>query len=169
MFHRLAGLSLAAALMATTAPAATPAYDLIIRGGDIYDGSGGAPVRGDVAVKGDRIVCVGACPGSAAKVVDAKGKAVAPGFINMLSWSNESLIADGRGLSELKQGVTLEVMGEGDSMGPLNPKMKALAVQRQSDIHYPISWTTLDEYLRFLEKKGVSVNVASFVGATTAR
>jgi len=169
MTHRLAGLALAAVLMATAAPAATPAYDLIIRGGDIYDGSGSAAVHGDVAIKGDRIACVGTCKGSAAKVVDATGKAIAPGFINMLSWSTESLIADGRGLSELKQGVTLEVMGEGDSMGPLTPKMKELILQRQSDIRYPIQWTTLDEYLRFLEKKGVSMNVASFIGATTVR
>jgi len=169
MSFRLAGMSLAAALMASTSSAAAPAYDLVIRGGDIYDGSGGAPVNGDVAIKGQRIACVGACPGSAKKTVDARGKAVSPGFINMLSWSTESLIADGRGLSELKQGVTLEVMGEGDSMGPLSPEMKRLALQRQGDIKYPIGWTTLDEYLRFLEKKGVSVNVASFIGAATAR
>jgi len=169
MSFRLAGLSLAAALMASTSSAAAPAFDLVIRGGDIYDGSGGAPVKGDVAIKGQRIACVGACPGSASKTVDATGKAVSPGFINMLSWSTESLIADGRGLSELKQGVTLEVMGEGDSMGPLSPEMKRLALQRQGDIKYPIGWTTLDEYLRFLEKKGVSVNVASFIGAATAR
>jgi N-acyl-D-amino-acid deacylase len=167
--RRLAGLTLAAALMASTAFAATPAYDLVIRGGEIYDGSGGAPVHGDVAIKGQRIVCLGACPGAAAKTVDAKGKAVSPGFINMLSWSNDSLMHDGRGLSELKQGVTLEVMGEGDSMGPLNPTMKRLAVQRMGDIQYPITWTTLDEYLRTLETKGVSVNVASFIGAATAR
>jgi N-acyl-D-amino-acid deacylase len=165
---RLAGLSLAAVLLASAGPA--PTYDLIIRGGEIYDGSGGAAVHGDVATKGDRIVYVGPhAPGAATKVVDAGGKAVAPGFINMLSWSNESLIQDGRGLSELKQGITLEVMGEGDSMGPLTPKMKALAAQRQSDIRYPIGWITLDQYLRFLETKGVSVNVASFVGATTVR
>lgn len=169
MSFRIAGLSLAAALMATASSAAGPAYDLIVRGGEIYDGSGGAPVRGDVAIRGERIVCVGACPGSAAKMVDAKGKAVAPGFINMLSWSTESLIADGRGQSELRQGVTLEVMGEGDSMGPLNPEMKRLSIQRQGDIKYPITWTTLDEYLRSLETKGVSVNVASFIGAATAR
>jgi len=158
MTRRLAALSLAAALAATAAPAQKPAYDLIIRGGSIYDGSGGPAVKGDVAIRAERIACVGACPGTAAKVVDARGKAVAPGFINMLSWSNESLIQDGRGLSELKQGVTLEVMGEGDSMGPLTPKMRALMAQRQSDIKYPVSWSGLDEYLRFLERKGVSVN-----------
>jgi N-acyl-D-amino-acid deacylase len=157
------------ALAGAVAGAATPAYDLIVRGGAIYDGSGGDPVRGDVAIKGDRIVCVGACEGQAAKTVDARGKAVTPGFINMLSWSNQSLIQDGRGLSVLKQGVTLEVMGEGNSMGPLNPQMKREALQRQGDIKYPVNWTTLDEYLRFLEAKGVSVNVASFIGAETAR
>jgi N-acyl-D-amino-acid deacylase len=169
MSFRLAGLSLAAVLMATASSAAGPTYDLIVRGGEIYDGSGGAPIKGDVAIKGERIVCVGACKGSALKVVDAKGKAVAPGFINMLSWSTESLIADGRGQSELRQGITLEVMGEGTSMGPLSPEMRKLELQRQGDIKYPITWTTLDEYLRFLEKKGVSVNVASFIGAATAR
>ncbi len=158
-----------AALAAPAAVAQPPAYDLVIRGGDIYDGSGGAAVRGDVGVKGNRIVCVGACPGAAAKTVDAAGKAVAPGFINMLSWSTESLIQDGRGQSELRQGVTLQVMGEGASMGPLTPEMTRLELQRQSDIKYPIQWTTLDEYLRFLETKGVSMNVASFVGAATVR
>lgn len=162
--------ALAAALLsATPVGSAAPAYDLLIRGGTIYDGSGQPGVRGEVGVKGARIVCVGACKGAAAKTVDAAGKAVAPGFINMLSWSTDSLIADGRGLSELKQGVTLEVMGEGDSMGPLNPEMKRLALQRQGDIKYPIAWTSLDEYLRFLEAKGVSVNVASFIGAATVR
>ena len=161
---------LLAALALTGAAPAPAAYDLLIRGGQIYDGSGGAPVTGDVAVKGERVVYVGPhAPGRAARTVDATGKAVAPGFINMLSWSNESLIADGRGLSELKQGVTLEVMGEGDSMGPLTPRMKELMVQRESDIRYPVTWTTLDEYLRVLEAKRVSVNVASFVGATTVR
>ncbi|MBL8553454.1 MAG: D-aminoacylase, partial [Phenylobacterium sp.] len=163
-------LAATAALLASSAQGQAPAYDLIIRGGTIYDGSGGPAFKGDVGVKGQRIVCVGSCPaGAAKKTVDAAGKAVAPGFINMLSWSTESLIHDGRGLSELKQGVTLEVMGEGDSMGPLNPQMKALAIQRQGDIKYAIPWTSLDEYLRFLEKKGVSVNVASFVGAATVR
>ncbi|MBI1199474.1 MAG: amidohydrolase family protein [Phenylobacterium sp.] len=166
---RLAGLALASALTTGAAPA-PPAYDLLIRGGDIYDGSGAAPIKGDVGVKGDRIVCVGGCPaGAAARTVDATGKAVSPGFINMLSWSTESLIQDGRGLSELSQGITLEVMGEGSSMGPLTPQMKALELQRQGDIKYPITWTTLDEYLRFLELKGVSMNVASFVGAGTVR
>lgn len=152
-----------------SAAGSAPRYDLIVRGGEIYDGTGGAPLRGDVAVRGERIACVGACPGTAKTVVDAKGKAVAPGFINMLSWSTDSLIQDGRAQSELRQGVTLQVMGEGSSMGPLTPEMKALELKRQGDIKYPITWTTLDEYLRFLETKGVSVNVASFVGAATVR
>lgn len=166
---RVALLGTAMAMAAAVAGVAAPAYDLIVRGGDVYDGSGGAAIRGDVAIQGQRIICVGTCKGLAAKVVDAKGKAVAPGFINMLSWSNQSLIQDGRGLSVLKQGVTLEVMGEGNSMGPLNPEMARYAAQRQGDIKYPITWTSLDEYLRFLEAKGVSVNVASFIGAETAR
>lgn len=170
MHRRLALLSATAALaFAQPAGSAAPAYDLVIRGGTIYDGSGGDGVTGDVGVKDDKIVCVGACPGTAKTTVDAKGKAVAPGFINMLSWSTDSLIQDGRGQSELRQGVTLEVMGEGSSMGPLTPEMKTLEQQRQGDIKYPITWTSLDEYLRFLEKKGVSVNVASFVGAATVR
>jgi N-acyl-D-amino-acid deacylase len=166
-----AAAALAATLLVgSTAVAQAPAYDLVIRGGDIYDGSGGAPFAGDVAVKGDRIVYVGPkAPGTARQTVDARGKAVAPGFINMLSWSNESLIYDGRGQSELRQGVTLEVMGEGSSMGPMTPEMKRLEAGRQSDIKYPIDWTTLDEYLRGLEKRGVSMNVASFIGAGTAR
>lgn len=163
-----AATAIALCLTASHAGSA-PRYDLIVRGGEIYDGSGGAAIKGDVAIKGQRIVCVGSCPGSAAKVVEAKGKAVAPGFINMLSWSTESLIQDGRGQSELRQGITLEVMGEGTSMGPLTPEMAALELQRQADVKYPITWTTLDGYLRALEAKGISMNVASFVGAATAR
>jgi N-acyl-D-amino-acid deacylase len=164
----LAATAMALCLTASAAGSA-PRYDLIVRGGEIYDGTGGAPLRGDVAIRGERIACVGACPGTARTVVDAKGKAIAPGFINMLSWSTDSLIQDGRAQSELRQGVTLQVMGEGSSMGPLTPEMKALELKRQGDIKYPITWTTLDEYLRFLETKGVSVNVASFVGAATVR
>jgi N-acyl-D-amino-acid deacylase len=147
-----------------------PAYDLLITHAQVYDGSGGAPFAGEVAVKGQRIAYVGPhAPGAAKQTIDAQGKAVAPGFINMLSWANETLIADGRGLSDLKQGVTLEVMGEGNSMGPLNAEMKAKAQRRQGDIRYPVDWTTLDEYLRGMEKRGVSVNLASFIGAETAR
>jgi N-acyl-D-amino-acid deacylase len=143
---------------------------MLIRGGTIYDGSGGAPYVGDVAIKGDKIIYVGPhAPGRAAKTVNASGKAVSPGFINMLSQAQESLIADGTGLSDTLQGVTLEVMGEGDSMGPWNPQMKRLVIQRQADIKYPIRWTTLGQYLEYLQRKGVTPNVASFVGATTVR
>ena len=150
--------------------AAAAEYDVVVRGGTIYDGSGGAPYAGDVAIKAGRIAYVGPkAPGAAAKYVDASGLAVAPGFINMLSWATESLIVDPRGQSDLRQGVTLEVMGEGWSMGPLNDEMKKLSVQRQGDIKYPIEWTTLGEYLGYLEKKGIALNVASFVGATTVR
>ena len=152
------------------APAPVPSYDLLIRGGTIYDGSGGAPYVGDVGIRGDRIVYVGPTgEASAPRLVDARGLAVAPGFINMLSWSNESLLVDPRGQSELRQGITLEVMGEGWSMGPLNDEMKALSVKQQGDIKYPIEWTTLGDYLNFLERKGTSLNIASFVGATTVR
>jgi N-acyl-D-amino-acid deacylase len=141
-----------------------------VRGGTIYDGGGGQPFAGDVAIVGDRIAYVGPSARARARVViDAHGLAVAPGFINMLSWSTESLLVDGRGQSELRQGVTLEVMGEGWSMGPLNESMKKLAVQRQGDIKYDITWTTLGEYLESLQARGISMNVASFVGATTVR
>ncbi|MGZ8407722.1 MAG: N-acyl-D-amino-acid deacylase family protein, partial [Caulobacteraceae bacterium] len=143
--------------------------DVLVRGGTIYDGSGGAGYAGDVGVKGDRIVCVGHCAGPAATVIDAKGKAVAPGFVNMLSWANESLFADPAANSDLRQGITLEVMGEGNSMGPLNDTMKRLGKERMGDIKYDIDWTTLGQYLERLERQGVSVNVASFVGATTVR
>ena len=157
-------------LLVTSAAPPPASYSLIIRGGTIYDGSGGTPYVGDVALRGDKIAYVGPrAPGRATRTVDAAGKAVSPGFINMLSWSTESLIADGRGLGETEQGVTLEVMGEGNSMGPLNPTMKRLAINRQDDIRYPISWTTLGQYLEFLQRKGVTPNVASFVGATTVR
>jgi N-acyl-D-amino-acid deacylase len=146
-------------------------YDLLIRNGIVYDGSGAPPKRVDVAVRGDRVVALLAAgaPAEAAQVVDARGRAVAPGFINVLSWATESLIADGRGMSDTKQGVTLEIFGEGWSMGPLNDAMKAAALKRQGDIKYPIEWTTLGEYLDYLEKRGVTPNVASFVGATTVR
>jgi N-acyl-D-amino-acid deacylase len=164
----LGGLLASSATLAR--PGAAPAYSTIIRGGTIYDGSGGAPYVGDVALRGDKIAYVGPhAAGRAARVIDASGKAVSPGFINMLSWATESLIADGRGKSDTVQGVTLEVMGEGDSMGPWNPEMKGLALKRQGDIKYPIRWTTLGQYLEYLQTKGVTPNVASFVGATTVR
>ncbi|MCH5372799.1 MAG: D-aminoacylase, partial [Planctomycetes bacterium] len=145
------------------------AFDVIIINGEIYDGSGGDPYVADVAISGDRIVAVGRDLGSAEETIDASGLAVAPGFINMLSWATDSLIEDGRSQSDIRQGVTLEVMGEGWSMGPLNDTMKAMAQARQGDIKYDIAWTTLADYLEFLEDKGISTNVASFVGATTLR
>lgn len=145
-------------------------YDVIIRGGTVYDGSGEAPVLADVAINGDRIAKIGdLSEATATSEVDAEGKAVSPGFINMLSWATESLIMDGRGMSDIKQGVTLEVMGEGWSMGPLSDELKAMAVARQGEFKYDIEWTTLGEYLEFLENRGISPNVASYVGATTLR
>ena len=147
-----------------------PDYDLLIRGGTIYDGSGKPGFAGEVGMQGDRIVYVGPkAQGKARREIDATGQAVAPGFINMLSWSTESLLIDGRGQGELRQGVTLELMGEGESMGPLTAEMKKELVAQQVDLKYPVEWTTLGEYLQHLEKKGVSMNVASLVGAATAR
>ena len=147
-----------------------PEYDLVVRGGTIIDGSGKAGYAGDVAVSGDRIAYVGPeAPGEGKVEIDATGRAVAPGFINMLSWSNESLLIDGRGQGELRQGVTLEVMGEGDSMGPLTPAMKEELIAQQGDLKYPVEWTTLGEYLETLERKGISMNVASHIGAATTR
>jgi len=168
---KIASITIAvAALFATSAAPPPVAYSVLLRGGTIYDGSGSTPYVGDVGLKGDKIVYVGPhAPGRASRVVNATGKAVSPGFINMLSWANESLIADGRGLSDTVQGVTLEVMGEGDSMGPWSPEMKRLALQRQSDIRYPIRWTTLGQYLDYMQRKGITPNIASFVGATTVR
>ncbi|HMG06463.1 MAG TPA: hypothetical protein VK581_13470, partial [Chthoniobacterales bacterium] len=143
-------------------------FDVLIKGGTLYDGTGGNPRVADVALRGDRIVGVGNFPADRAKnVIDAKGMAVAPGFINMLSWSTESLIEDGRSQGELREGVTTEIMGEGWSMGPLNDRMKERVVSEQKDIKYEIKWNTLAEYLRYLEQRGVSCNVASFIGATT--
>jgi N-acyl-D-amino-acid deacylase len=163
---------LAAQAPSVTALAAAPSpadYDVLISGGTIYDGGGGVPFSGDIGLRGDRIVYVGPhATGTARERVDAHGKAVAPGFINMLAHPEESLLADGRALSDLRQGVTLEVLGE-DSMGPLTSQMKALALQRERDIHYAIDWTTLGEYLQKLEQRGISPNVASFVGAGTVR
>ncbi len=157
-------------LCSLAACAPPPRYDVVIRGGAVYDGSGGPAARVDVGIRGDQIADIGDLSrANAALAIDARGLAVAPGFINMLSWANESLIHDGRSQSDIRQGVTLEVMGEGESMGPLSPSMKKLNTELQGDIKYDISWTTLGEYLTFLEKKGISTNVASFVGATTVR
>jgi N-acyl-D-amino-acid deacylase len=145
-------------------------FDVIIRNGTVYDGTGGEGQRADVGIRGDRVAAVGDLSGASAREqIDARDLAVAPGFINMLSWSTESLIVDGRSLGEIKQGVTTQIMGEGESMGPLSPEMKRQALAHQGDIKYPIEWTTLAEYLKYLERRGVSQNVASFVGATTIR
>jgi N-acyl-D-amino-acid deacylase len=165
----MVGLMLGVAAPALANVSGPPA-DTLITGGVIYDGSGGAPYPGWVAISGDRIAAMGTGKAPAAKrTIDVHGQAVAPGFVNMLSWATESLIADGRAQSDIRQGVTLEVMGEGNSMGPLNPEMKRLGAARQDDIKFPITWTTLGEYLGTLEKKGIAPNVASFVGATTVR
>ena len=156
--------------VALGACSATPDVDVVLRGGTLYDGSGGAGVVGDVAIDGDSIVALGDIGGlTGAEEIDVTGLAVAPGFINMLSWATEPLLEDGAAQSDIRQGVTLEVMGEGESMGPLNETMRADMLRFQGDIVYEIPWTTLGEYLEHLETSGVSVNVASFVGATTVR
>src|SRR5437899_669778 len=145
-------------------------FDVIIKGGTVYDGTGAEPKHVDVAICGDRIVGVGDFKTAKAKtIIDANGLAVAPGFINMLSWSTESLIQDGRSQSEIRQGVTTEIMGEGESMGPVNDRVREHKIRQQTDIKYGITWNTLAEYLRYLEGRGVSCNVASFIGATTIR
>jgi len=145
-------------------------YDVIIRGGNIYDGLGNAPFVGDVAIDGERIAAIGDLGEQTGTLeIDARGKAVAPGFINMLSWATRTLLEDGRAMSDIMQGVTLEIMGEGSSMGPLNERMKQEAKERQGDIKFDITWTTLNEYLEHLTNKGISPNVASYVGATTIR
>jgi N-acyl-D-amino-acid deacylase len=145
-------------------------FDVLIKDGTVYDGTGGNARRADVGIKGDKVVAVGDLKSSkAASVVDAKGLAVAPGFINMLSWSVDTLMVDGRSQGEIRQGVTTEIFGEGDSMGPLNEEMKKRRLHDQGDLKYPIEWTTLSEYLRSLERRGVSPNVASYIGATTIR
>jgi N-acyl-D-amino-acid deacylase len=161
---------LVAILVACANLRAADPYDLIIRNGTIYDGGGKKPFAGDVAIKGDKIAAIGKLRNATAKSeLDAKGLAVAPGFINMLSWANESLIEDGRSQGDIRQGVTLEVMGEGNSMGPLNEKMKRDMVEEQADIKYEVKWTTLGEYMDYLVQRGISCNVASFIGATTVR
>jgi len=144
-------------------------FDVLIKGGTVYDGTGQAPRRVDVGIRGDRIVMIGNLQRASAKsVIDATGLAVTPGFINMLSHSEVSLIADGRSMGELKQGVTTQIFGE-SSMGPLSDEMKKRRVEQQGDIKYEIAWTTLAEYLTYLEKRGVSQNFASFIGAPTVR
>jgi N-acyl-D-amino-acid deacylase len=148
----------------------SPHYDTIIRNGKIYDGNGGEPMVADIGINADTIAFIGDLKTAEAdEEIDAGGMAVATGFINMLSWANESLIEDGRSQSDIRQGVTLEVMGEGWSMGPINERMRQREQKSLGDIKYKIEWTTLGDYLSFLEKKGISCNVASFVGATTIR
>ena len=170
MYKTTSLLCLCAALLWACSPKPAADYDLIIRNALVYNGSGNAPYRGAIAVNADTIAAVGDLSQKRGKVeIDAEGLAVSPGFINMLSWATESLLVDGRAMSDIMQGVTLEVMGEGWSMGPLNNAMKEEMRKSQGDIKFDIEWTTLGEYLQHLENKGVSPNVASFVGATTAR
>ena len=145
-------------------------FDVIIRNGTVYDGTGAEPRKSDIAIRADRIAGIGDFKSAKANtVIEAKGLVVAPGFINMLSWSTESLIQDGRSQSEIRQGVTTEIMGEGESMGPVNDRVREEKIREQTDIKYDIPWNTLAEYLQYLEKRGVSCNVASFIGATTIR
>jgi N-acyl-D-amino-acid deacylase len=154
----------------STAGAQPEHFDTIIRGGIVYDGSGGPGARSDVGIRRDRVVAVrDLSAATATTVIDAGGMAVAPGFVNMLSWSTESLLVDGRSQGEIRQGVTTQIFGEGSSMGPLNQAMKKRMVEQMGDLKFDITWTTLSEYLRELERRGVSQNVASFLGATTVR
>jgi N-acyl-D-amino-acid deacylase len=163
-------LTLSACQSTPTDKAAPSAnFDLMVVNGLVYDGLGGEPYRADIGIIADRIAAIGNDIGESEKTINAAGLAVTPGFINMLSWATDSLIEDGLSQGDIRQGVTLEVMGEGWSMGPLNEAMKAESVNRQGDIKYDIKWTTLGEYLQYLEDRGVSPNVASFVGATTVR
>ncbi|HVP70854.1 MAG TPA: D-aminoacylase, partial [Gemmatimonadaceae bacterium] len=144
-------------------------YDIVIRHATIYDGTGGAPTQGDIAIAGDSIVAIGRLGAArGTKEIDATGLAAAPGFINMLSHSEESLIQDPRSQSEIRQGVTLEVFGE-ISMGPLNDRMRKDAQAQQGDIRYPVTWSTLGGYFDYLQQRGFAPNVASFVGAPTVR
>jgi len=146
------------------------AYDVVLHNGMVYDGSGASPLITDVGIRADRIVHIGdIAPGEAELELDVSGLAVAPGFINMLSWATESLLYDGASQSDIRQGVTLEVFGEGSSMGPLTPQMRELMLARQGEVRFDIPWTSLGQYLQHLEDKGVAPNVASFVGATTVR
>jgi N-acyl-D-amino-acid deacylase len=169
----IAGVSMFAPLMPaeqTPSPGNSADFDVIIKGGTVYDGTGAEGKHVDVAIRGDRIAGVGDFGAAHAKtIIDANGLAVAPGFINMLSWSVASLIQDGRSQSEIRQGVTTEVMGEGFSMGPVNDRIRQFILSQQTDIKFDIKWTTLAEYLRYLETRGVSCNVASFLGAATIR
>lgn len=168
--HWMRGPAAAALLVLWAECAWSAEYDIVLRGGTIYDGGGAAPFVGDLAIDGDVVAAIGDLSAARGKTeIRAAGLAVAPGFINMMCWGNESLLEDGRSQSDIRQGVTLEVMGEGESMGPLNDRMKKELLKQQRDIKYPIEWTTLGEYLQCLERRGVSPNVASFIGAATPR
>jgi N-acyl-D-amino-acid deacylase len=169
---KLVTLFAAAALSASgAAPVQPPRFDVLVAGGTVYDGTGATGVRADVGITGDRITAIAPSldRGAAQTVIDATGLAVAPGFINMLSWATESLIHDGRSQSDIRQGVTTEIFGEGSSMGPVTPEMRQRWMRLQGDIKYDITWTSLAEYLQFLERKGIAPNVASFIGAATVR
>lgn len=170
---KLTSLLLLAVLLFPCSLSAQPkpvVFDVLIKNGTVYDGSGGSPTKADVGIQGDRIVAIGNLKNAKAHtVIDARGLAVAPGFINMLSWSINTLIADGRSQSEIRQGVTLEIFGEGSSPGPLNDEMKKRAIAAQGDFKFDLPWNTLAEYLIYLEKRGVAPNVASFIGAGTIR
>lgn len=152
------------------AEAPTESLDVVIRNGIVFDGTGASPRRIDVGIANDRIAALGNLKSSSSKlVIDAEGQAVAPGFVNMLSWAVEDLIVDGRSQGDIRQGVTTEIFGEGDSMGPLTEEMKRRRLADQGDLKFEIPWTTLSEYLIYLQERGVSPNVASFIGATTIR
>lgn len=167
----VAALALVLGLLAGCQTAPPRRVDLLIDNAMILDGRGGEPYRGQIAIGAGRIVA--AAPAlrgiHPARTVDAGGLAVSPGFINVLSWAPDSLIYDGRGLSDLKQGITLEIFGEGDSYGPLTSESRAEMLKTQGDIRYEITWTSLGEFMDFLAERGVSPNIASFVGAATVR
>ncbi len=169
LFFKLSGFLIIGLAISVSAQQGSD-YDLLIKNGTVYDGSGGRPRQADLLIRGDKIVAVGDFKNArATTVVDAAGFAVAPGFINMLSWAVDDLVVDGRSMGDIKQGVTTEIFGEGSSMGPLNEEMRRRAEAEQGDLKYKIEWTTLAEYLQFLERRGVSCNVASYIGATTIR
>ena len=166
----LLGLFVAAGCASGPQRAPAPRFDWILRGGKVYDGTGAPGRVTDVGIRGDRVAAVGdLAAASAAHTLDARGLAVTPGFINMLSWAPDALMVDGRSLGDLEQGVTLEIFGEGWSYGPYSPWQKEDAKKQQYDIYYDITWTTLGEFLDQLVARGISPNVASFVGATTLR
>lgn len=162
-------IALALSLLAACATTPKTDYDIVLRHATLYDGSGKPATQGDLAIRGDRIAAIGYVHGRGTNEIDVHGLAVAPGFINVMSQAQESLIADGRGLSDTKQDVTTEIFGEGESMGQLSPAMKKEFVDSEADIRYPIEWTTLREYLDWLQHRGVTPNIGSFIGAATPR